>query len=521
MTAYLCLIISVILAWTAHRLESGQKLTSKPDMYIDSIPVVFAGVGYLLFVSLLGMPLLSLCIVVAVIAALWIANKFKLSLYDEPSNFMDIFLLVEIFRQPHFYKPYLIPRRVLIIVTASLVSLISLVVYEAAIPLSVRVPMVVLCVIALVGTGFVMRLFFGRYRQSALTLLDKYPLSLNSKEDWLRYGMLPSMYLQGLWHIHKRSRNGEPGISRGKDAPSSWSAWPKQCLGTISEPKPHILMVQAESFFDVRRISSDIDTDIFRHFDEIAEEGVSGELFVPTRGAYTMRTEFSALTGVGMQHLGTDAYNPYFTPARRPVWSLAHFFKKQGYRTLCIHPFTLAFFRRDKVMPNLGFDEVWGEERFEKAERYGPFVSDDALAKVLLNALQGSTTPTFVFAISMESHGPWAPGRLGKMGYDFKPPSMPVWGSEAMATYLTHLRNTDRMINTLASGLRKKDHPATMMCLYGDHIGTLPTLCENEKCENSNTNYFMWRSDQSLGGRNKDVAVEDLGGLLLSELKKG
>src|SRR5262249_51595199 len=186
---------------------------------------------------------------------------------------------------------------------------------------------------------------------------------------------------------------------------------------TLSRPHsgtlPDIVAVQAESFFDVRRMDPSIGGGLLKAFDACQQEAVvRGRLAVPCWGAYTQRTEFAFLTGIADDSLGVDRLNPYLRFARRPVWSIAHELRALGYQTICIHPFAGTFFGRHRVMPNLGFDQFLDVADFQTAERFGPYVGDQAVAEKVLQRLNQPGPPKFIFAITMENHGQWRSDRL-------------------------------------------------------------------------------------------------------------
>jgi phosphoglycerol transferase MdoB-like AlkP superfamily enzyme len=80
----------------------------------------------------------------------------------------------------------------------------------------------------------------------------------------------------------------------------------------------------------------------------------------------------------------------------------------RGYRTVCVHPYAASFYSRDKVYPQLGFDEFIDLRAFAGAPKSGPYVSDLAVAERVCSLLSARLTsrPLFVFVITMENHGP-------------------------------------------------------------------------------------------------------------------
>ncbi len=238
-------------------------------------------------------------------------------------------------------------------------------------------------------------------------------------------------------------------------------------------------------------------------------------------GAYTMRTEFSVLSGLRMDQLGTDGWNPYFTAGRRPVWSLARHLKNQGYRTICVHPFSLWFFKRYNVVPHLGFDELHGEAYFSQAKRYGPYVSDEALGSYVLDILRKESRPTFVFAITIEAHGPWDRKRWEGIPRDDLVAGVPEWCGKPLEVYLAHLRNADHMIDHMSAELAANQARPAGLCIYGDHVGSVPRVYARTGYTNRNTDYLIWRNDGNMSVQRKNIHAAELGGDLLRAMGSG
>ncbi|MBQ3059447.1 MAG: LTA synthase family protein [Desulfovibrio sp.] len=238
---------------------------------------------------------------------------------------------------------------------------------------------------------------------------------------------------------------------------------------------PHLVAIQSESFFDARSLYTGIRPEVLTAFDAlIAQSVLHGPLTVPAWGANTVRTEFAFLTGITAQGMGAHAFNPY-----RPVissWSvhsLPLFLQALGYRTICVHPHHAGFYGRDKALPRLGFDSFTDIHAFAHARREGAYVADAALAEHIGQILQTADRPTFVFAITMENHGPLhlerpQPGDAERL-YHTPPPE----GCDELTVYLRHLRNADAMFGALAKTMDALQRPASL-CIYGDHVPIMP-----------------------------------------------
>ena len=242
---------------------------------------------------------------------------------------------------------------------------------------------------------------------------------------------------------------------------------------------PDIVIVQSESFFDAARLRGIEPNQVLPEFRRLAARSRHGELQVPAYGGGTIRTEFEVLSGLAMRYFPSVQY-PYFLLTARPLPSLASVLHAQGYRTLAVHPHLRGFWNRASALANLGFDAFQGIEAFPDARRVGYYVSDDALVDHLLDELERARQPLFLFAISMENHGPYSgypnadPQRLAAQPL---PPGLDAEASERLRGYLYHLENADRALGRLADALSRRPR-RSLLLFYGDHLPALPHVYE-------------------------------------------
>jgi hypothetical protein len=494
-------LAAVAAALAVHRLDARAHRQKTLDMVIDGPVILASGLGFLALFAVSGRPLFSLILTAGGAALLSVVNRLKQRLFHEPIVFLDATLLTQVLRHPGFYVPYLFPMPVLL-AGAGAAGLLAVVwSLEPPAAAGVRAAAAWCLAAALAGLALCAGLFFPAGRAAARRILARYAPSLEANADFARFGLLGSFFLHGLWHVHLRGRDGGPGIPLFQADP----AGPGEAPPRLESP-PHLVLVQAESFFDVRRHVPHAPSALLTHYDRLRAAGTGGLFSVQTHGAYTMRTEFSVLTGLPLCTLGTDALNPYFTASRRRVDSLAWRLRAMGYRTACIHPFRLSFFRRNRVLPNLGFTELYGEEAFAGADRCGPFVSDAALGRFVLDWIAACREPAFVFVITMEAHGPWKPGRLAREP-DFRETDT------AMGIYLHHLAHTDGLLGKLADGLGSLSRPAAL-CAYGDHVGCLPDLHDPWDAGHAATDWVLWPAPGGSPGSARSLRPEEIGDVL-------
>ena len=340
-----------------------------------------------------------------------------------------------------------------------------------------------------------------------LFLLGILPISFKPRLDAQRYGPLGAALLHLFWHISLRGK--KYGVLKASASSPAWHKSPY--MPSFASPAmPNIFLVQAESFCDPRLYSVAMPQELLRHYDNASSNGMSTRLKVTAYGAYTMRTEYSVLSGIGADSLGTDAFHPYLSAARYPTWSIARFLHSLGYHTVCIHPYYSHFFLRHKAIPNLGFDKFITLENFSWQDKFGPYVSDKSVAKAMLDLLQ-EQRPLFCFAITMENHGPWLESRFPADNlYEQCHESLDL----QIRQYLTHLRHADEMIGMLCHGVRQARRNG-ILGWYGDHLPNLPQIIPPDAMA---TPCLIWNTSESLRyepAQSDAIEPEDLCGLLL------
>ncbi|WP_067642536.1 LTA synthase family protein [Dokdonella koreensis] len=243
------------------------------------------------------------------------------------------------------------------------------------------------------------------------------------------------------------------------------------------EPAPDIVVVQSESLFDPARLRDIPSGQYLREYHRLRKRAKAGEMTVPTFGGGTIRTEFEVLTGVPLDTLGGLQY-PWLELHRHDLPNLASVLSRQGYRTTAIHPNSAAFWNRSKAYPALGFDRFLDIGAFSKEDVVGLFTSDAALTDRILAELDTGGQPHFIFAISMENHGPfdWRPGldaeRLSRLSM---PERLDEGGRYWLGNYLYLLEDADRELGRLIGALKKRER-RTLVLFYGDHLPALPPV---------------------------------------------
>jgi hypothetical protein len=469
----------------------------RPLRAIASAGFALALAGLLLLLG--GRPVSAAIAALALMAAVVAVSDAKHRAIREPLVFLDFGMLGQIVRHPHVFITWVGVLATLAAAAALAGALTAAALLEAPLPgwLGAH-PWGRLALLLALLAGLAALLTLGR-RPLVAAGWALQP-SLDARSDGERFGLFGALLLTALLSL-----DGAPA----RPAPVPRSSAGQRPAG------PSIVAVQLESFFDARLLDPRLERGLLPGFDACGATAVQrGRLEVPAWG-YTQRSEFAFLTGLEDEALGVDRFNPYARFARRPVWSIAHELKARGYRTVCIHPFHGTFFGRNQVVANLGFDRFLDIADFAAAPRFGPYVSDAAVAERVIALLGEPGPPLFVFVITIESHGTFRRGRLpaeelAKVAGGA--PDLP----EPFRGYLRHLVNADRMIGRLAGHLAAAGDG--LLCCYGDHLPSFPALFRRTGYRDGRTDYLIWRPGHDAPPAVRDIGIRSLSGALLAAL---
>ena len=480
----------------------------EPKRWIGHLTSFFVGLfGYSLLVVLFDRYLSATVLGLVLIVLLWSGNKLKVAVLDEPLVFSDVFLAGHALRYPRLYFGYA-PLWIWPFIAVAASVLIAIVWQETSLELPAvgRVAMP----FALMGIVWATNEWSRVPNHAFDGFMALFPLSFTANEDARRYTPIGASFLHLLWHSRRRIE------LRGKFLLKEHE-WQEKSLQQnlhfreveSEEETKHLLLIQAESFC---RIGTKLDRPTSTPFmDAQIEAGKGGELALDWRGAYTMRSEFAALTGLSPEEVETYGFDPYRLAEMERMNSLAWALKVKGYRTVVWHPNDARFFDRDKVMPNLGFDEFWDLQRLketygERLGKFGRYVSDASVLTLAADFLKSCKEPTFLFLITMEAHGPWD-------GANF-PGADKVSETER---YEAHMRSLDRGIKQVAEEIESGALNARAF-VYGDHIPGITALDrgnEGNRGDWANTSWALIEKANTTALPNK-LRPEEIGSLVLS-----
>lgn len=240
---------------------------------------------------------------------------------------------------------------------------------------------------------------------------------------------------------------------------------------------PDIVIWQSESLFDPARLNGIAPPQHLPQLVRLRGRTLSGDMRVPAYGGGTVRTEFEAMTGYPL-HAFPGINYPYSALAQKPLMALPRLLRRHGYETVAIHPYQAGFWGRDRAFVQLGFDRFVDDRAFDPADRHGWYIGDDALLRGVADRLaEERERPLFLFAISMENHGPWHQrpdiDRARRRRIPV-PEALNRPAARELRNYLYHARRADRLLAELIELLDARPRH-TLLLFYGDHLPGLET----------------------------------------------
>lgn len=350
--------------------------------------------------------------------------------------------------------------------------------------------------IIVIGTAALMWLIFKLTPQEVYQWPQKTVIFLISATVlfvcYTDFGLIKNVFSLQMINLSQKMNYDENGMMLGfilnaeylkvPEPPSYQKDSIKQIIETakatyLVDPssKPNIIFVMSEAFWDPTLIKNvSFNQDPIPYFHSLQKSQTSGIMLSSVYGGGTANTEFEALTGFSIQFLPSDVI-PYAQYINRPIEALPTILQRQGYATSAIHTYDNWFYNRNNVYKELGFDKFISKEFLNSPEYKGQYIRDTELTQRILDEVRDTKRPDFIYAISMQNHGPYSsienPQNIIKAkGSNLSPSSQAM-----LDNYSNSIADVDQSLKQLIDGLKQIKEP-TEVIFFGDH---LPMLGEN------------------------------------------
>jgi len=288
-----------------------------------------------------------------------------------------------------------------------------------------------------------------------------------------------------MFHLHQGHARKKPDTAAAQQLIERSDAALRERLQGAARPlgeEPDIVVIQSESFFDPSIMKGYEHSDLTPNLHRLAAQGESGPLHVPTYGGGTIRTEFEVLTGLSLRYF-EDLQFPYLQMNHKVVPSMVRVLRSHGYETIALHGNDPGFWNRNTAFRAIGFDRFVSRASFPaKAAVDGQYMADSAMTDEIMAQLKNAGPPQFLFAISIEAHGPYDVPPANAAERDAIPVPEGITGHDKLQlqNYLYHMRHADQELGRLADLLAHRERP-TLLLFYGDHLPALTDVYQRTR----------------------------------------
>ncbi|MBQ9058964.1 MAG: sulfatase-like hydrolase/transferase [Atopobiaceae bacterium] len=246
-----------------------------------------------------------------------------------------------------------------------------------------------------------------------------------------------------------------------------------KAVAQFSEEAPSIVVVMNEAFSNLADLGADkLHYEGPRFFTSGDPRPLrSGQLAVSVLGGGTCNSEFEFLTGVSMAFVGSGKY-PYAFYDLTRCGSIVTQLKELGYDTTGMHPGLADNWNRAKAYESFGFNRFWSIADFPKdAPRYHQGVSDAATYEQVLKKLEDTSSPQFIFDVTMQGHSGYD---MGNAPADYRAGIVPEGFSAddgvvgELNEYLDSVDHSDADLEAFVKQIMELDRKVILV-FFGDH----------------------------------------------------
>ncbi len=468
--------------------------------FLTERPLVFLYNTFLIFTTTLIVYLFRRRVFWRVILTIFwmglgIINGVLLSTRVTPFTGPDLHMITDAFEIADRYLPPFFFWVVVILAVVAVLALILLFIkgprYKGKLRYKVNIPLILAGILAFAGTtklALEKRVLSNYFGNIAFAYEDYgYP-----------YCLATTIFNTGISCPRDYSEKAVEKIIESEDS-----------LPETGDSRPNILFLQLESFFDPTLVNYlNVSEDPIPNFRKLMEEYSSGYYKVPSVGAGTANTEFESITGMSMHYFGPGEYPYKGILEEETCESAAYVLKDLGYGTHAIHNNEANFYGRRRVFANLGFDTFTSSEYMSEQDDTNPndWIRDRNLTKYILQAMESTEGPDYVYTISVQGHGDYPEEPV------LEDPKITVSGSSTEAQdnkweyYCNQIYEMDQFIGELVNALSQLDEDVVLV-MYGDHLPTMDlTVTDMKNRYLFQTQYVIW-DNMGLKKQDKNLAA--------------
>lgn len=275
-----------------------------------------------------------------------------------------------------------------------------------------------------------------------------------------------------------------------------------------------VIMILSESFSDPLRVPGlTFEQDPIPFIRQFKETTTSGLMLSSGYGGGTANMEYQALTGLSMSNYSLSLSSAYqqlvpkqsWTPTFNQLWNA----EDGTGDSVTLHSFFRNMYSRDTVYKKFGFsafktiDPDDGSNRLENRNLLpgAIYLSDEASYGNVLSELKNNPDENqFIHLVTMQNHMPYYDWEEGNV-YSADDVQGDISESERkeISYYVNGLTYTDNYTRDFLDQLNQLDQPITVIW-YGDHLPSVYSTAnadENNALTMHETDYFIWSNSVS------------------------
>jgi len=319
-------------------------------------------------------------------------------------------------------------------------------------------------------------------------------LAYGYRDNGVPYSFLVTWVKTGIDRPENYSSHNIEGIFQNGELGEDGIYTPGKDDDTNVKGTPNILFLQLESFIDPTLVEGlEFSKDPVPNYRKLMKEYSSGYLTVPSVGAGTANVEFEVMTGISAKFFGPGEY-PYKSILKETTVEATPFqLKELGYSAHAIHNHRGAFYFRNKVFANMGFDTFTCLEYMNNVMKTPKnWAKDGILTEQIVTALDSTKGKDYIYTISVQGHGKYPDEEV------LENPEITVTNAESEEQkwkyeyYANQIYEMDLFVKELTDTLEAYDEDVILV-MYGDHLPALDMTEESMKTgELYDTQYIIW-----------------------------
>lgn len=269
--------------------------------------------------------------------------------------------------------------------------------------------------------------------------------------------------------------------------------------------RPNIIFVMSEAFSDPCMFPQlKWSEDPIPFIRKLMTETYSGSVLCPGYGGGTAHCECEVLTGLSTALCGDLSLYENRIAKRNNFPSFAEKLKKEGYRTIALHPYNDTMYARPKAYKALGFEQFITQSKMNNRKKLDncPYISDAAAYDEAMELLCKNNEPAFIHLVTMQNHGGYPDKRFINT---LKVKGIGKRKSAGLETYAQGLRYTDEATQAFLKNLKALDRE-TVVFFWGDHLPFIypHDIVARQHLKKYTTPAFCWKSS---GNSYKDCGI--------------